>query len=1198
MPSLRVASSGLSRLRPSFLNTNPRVWVRAAVLFGLASAAAYTVSPASVRAGTGQDQQIRPLEHGSKIERELAGGETHRYQVTLAAGQYVRIKVNQLGIDVVVLLLGPDGVPLAEMDGIRLLGEEELSWASASGGAYAVEVKAGATQTRAGRYELKLEKWSGANEKDRARLAAERLFMEGRRAQQQGTGESLETSIGKYEEAVDSWRAAGERKWQALTLHNLGLVHLFLSRYDKSKDYYNQALAIRREIKDKYGEGLTLTGLGRVHENLNQIDTARDYHEQSLAIWREIRDRRGEGAALGNLGNVYVFLSQNEKARDYFEQALAISREITDRESEGSALNNLGSIYATVGQNENARDAFEKSLAIARELGDRRGEGNTLVNLGGVYESLSEYENARVYHEQSLTIFRELKDRNGEAATLQHLGIVSENLSQYERARDYYEQSLAIGREIKSRYIEETSLNGIGNLYGDLRQHDKSRGYYEQVLVISREIGDQEGEGTALQNLGIAWQLLGQYEKSRDYYEQALAIVREMKKRSGESAALAGLGAVYRSLGKHEQARGYYEQSLAVSREITDKRGEAVALSGLGDVNRSLSQNEKSRACYEQSIAITRDIKDRRGEIDVLFNLTSLEADLGNLLEARKRIESALAIVENLRASYIDQQLRSAYFAAAQNSYELYIDLLMRLHKQHPAAAHDVSAFQASERLRARILLETLAEAGADIREGVDPQLVARERGLQRRLNTKAQQQVKIFGPHAAEQASALAGEIDALTEEYQKLEAQIRRTSPRYASLTQPQPLSLEEIQQRVLDPNTVLVEYALGDQRSYLWAVTSTSVASYELPGRAEIEGAARRFYDLIKTNSEQANEAAATLSSLLLTPVASQLGTKRLLVVADGALQYIPFAALPVPAVSGGGSGAAGNSANKRLLAADYRPLIVDHEIISLPSASVLGVLRSETSGRPVARKTIAVIADPVFNSEDPRLKRRPAGAIGLPSQDTAQSRADSERLQRALREDGFQLSRLLGTRQEAKALLALAPVNESKQAFDFQASRATAMSAELGQYRLIHFATHGFVNSQHPELSGLVLSLVDEQGQSQDGFLRLHDIYNLKLPVELIVLSACQTGLGKEVRGEGLVGLTRGFMYAGAKRVVASMWKVDDKATAELMKQFYYAMLVEKRSPADAVRTAQLAVRGQKEWRSPYYWAAFVLQGEWK
>jgi len=265
-------------------------------------------------------------------------------------------------------------------------------------------------------------------------------------------------------------------------------------------------------------------------------------------------------------------------------------------------------------------------------------------------------------------------------------------------------------------------------------------------------------------------------------------------------------------------------------------------------------------------------------------------------------------------------------------------------------------------------------------------------------------------------------------------------------------------------------------------------------------------------------------------------------------------------------------------------------------------MLAVLRRELAGRKPAPKIVAVLADPVFQRDDLRVKisqteKKPTEL----TKNTEQARHLEDALERAIQvieasEGGLEIPRLLFTRQEAEAIMALAPKQQRLTALDFVASRATATSADLSQYRIVHFATHGLLNSQHPELSGLVFSLVDSQGQPQDGFLRLHEIYNLKLPAELVVLSGCRTGLGKEIKGEGLIGLTRGFMYAGAARVVASLWGVNDEATADLMRRFYRGMLVEGMRPVAALRTAQVAM--WKQGVPPYYWAGFTLQGEWR
>jgi CHAT domain-containing protein len=342
---------------------------------------------------------------------------------------------------------------------------------------------------------------------------------------------------------------------------------------------------------------------------------------------------------------------------------------------------------------------------------------------------------------------------------------------------------------------------------------------------------------------------------------------------------------------------------------------------------------------------------------------------------------------------------------------------------------------------------------------------------------------------------------------------------------------------------------------------------------------------------------------------------LGNRRLVIVAAGALQYVPFAMLPTPVASGQWSAASdqqsGTSGQKAAKgkhwppATDHRPLIVGHEIITLPSASTLAVMRRELATRQPAENAVALLADPVFSPSDARIKASVSNSEAEPPSPAPADEGSRilEHLAGQSADPTAKTSRLLiprlpFTRQEADRILAVAPRAANLKAVDFRASKATVTGAELGKYRYVHFATHGYLDSERAGFSALVLSMVDEQGRPQDGFLRANEVYNLSLPAELVALSACQTGLGKEIKGEGLVGLTRGFMYAGAARVVVSLWSVNDKATSELMTKFYEKMLKQGARPAAALRAAQVEMWRQKQWQSPYYWAAFTMQGEWR
>jgi CHAT domain-containing protein len=281
-----------------------------------------------------------------------------------------------------------------------------------------------------------------------------------------------------------------------------------------------------------------------------------------------------------------------------------------------------------------------------------------------------------------------------------------------------------------------------------------------------------------------------------------------------------------------------------------------------------------------------------------------------------------------------------------------------------------------------------------------------------------------------------------------------------------------------------------------------------------------------------------------------------------------------------------------------------LIAKHEIVSLPSASVLALQRQELANRKPAPRGVAVVADPVFELKDQRvaqaLNKRYKRETKTASTQQPDSKNQNEALASALRSVGADdtLHRLVMSRTEAAEIARVVPTNQLYEALDFQANRSLILNGALSKYRYVHLATHGVIDFDHPELSGIVLSMVDENGKEQDGYVRLYEIYNLNLPAELVVLSACQTGVGKQIKGEGLIALTRGFMYAGAARIVASLWKVDDSATAALMAQFYKEMFTNGKKPAAALRAAQKYMSEQRRWQSPYYWAGFVLQGEWR
>jgi CHAT domain-containing protein/Tfp pilus assembly protein PilF len=1064
---------------------------------------------------------------GRKAEGTLNTGEERVYGLGLVRGQFLRFAVAAENPDSQIQLT----VVGPHDDAVEALSGPvcpfSLYFLPVDSGLYRLRVQLPPSDTSPAKYTVTVSEQHEATEQDKARVAANHAWVEAYRLLVQNSPESQQQAVQKYEQALSLYRTADERRGQA------ELFHVLSFRAFVARDYPTA------------------------------IEQARGEKE----LWHGLAEYGAEAGALEKMSQYFERLGKSQEALDSLNEALPLLQTLGDRWGQAMMLSGRGDALEALGMLQDALNDKQEALSIFRAGTWRMDyEFYALADIGHIYEELGDSEKALDYENQALNLAREHNNRALELSTLAVIAGAYGDAGDAETARDYYQQaeSLAEGDRMAEVWVQVK----IGTFYVKQGEYDRALPLFDRILPDSRTWHRPVLEATALYWMGVAYHKQGKWQRALESLSQALSVwphPDQMRRK-----ILREMASVYQDSGEVPKALEYYEKALTESRSAKDPQGEAFALGGMARAKRALQQTT----------------------------------------EARRDIETALGILESVRAQIAGTESRSGYFATVQENYEFYVDLLMQLHAEHPDQGFAAAALQASERARARGLLDMLVEAHADVHQGADARLLERERLLQQRLRARSEYQVRLLmRPHTPEQSLSVAHELQALTTQYEETEAAIRVSSPRYAALTQPVPLNLEQIQEQVLDPDTLLLEYALGEDRSYLWAVTSSELASYVLPKRAEIERAVRRSCQLLnarsthtKGESETQAEArlararaeysivAARLSDMILRPAVPLLRHKRLLIVSDGALQYLPFAALPAP-VQGG-------------LAFPRRPLLQEAEIVTAPSATTLAVMRGDLAGRPPAPKTVAVLADPVFDGSDPRVPLKAQRPRGRPTAGAASAgRALPRELKRSwadagLPGQGWQIPRLPFSRREADAIIADAPAGDSMKAVDFQASRATATDPALAQYRIVHFATHGVFDSRTPALSGLVLSLVDQHGKSQDGFLRLWDIYNLHLPADLVVLSACQTALGKEIKGEGLVGLTRGFMYAGAPRVMASLWQVDDVATAELMSRFYNGVLKKHLPPAAALRAAQVSVSREKRWQGdPYYWAAFEIQGEW-
>lgn len=835
-----------------------------------------------------------------------------------------------------------------------------------------------------------------------------------------------------------------------------------------------------------------------------------------------------------------------------YREAARRWRELGEPGVEAWALYRLGRLYAEEPRNRPlAVEALARAAQLFAGAGEERQQALSLYYLADSRLEMGELEGAAARYLQALSLWEKLGDRFEQATTLNGLAIVRGRQGRTHAAIDLYTQAAAILREQGKGVDLATCHTNLGVLYARLGELRGAREQFLRALELLDRLPPSGQRAVTLTKLGDLLLYTEGPQAALARHREALGILRRQRDRRGEGVTLNSIGLAQLEADRPREALAAFRSALEIFRRRGEGPAQAVAWSNLAHAEERLGSLDQARRSYERALALSP------GHQAALFGLARVARAQGRLEEAERLMERSLDGVEAIRHRESRLDLRSSYHAAQQEEYGFQIDLLAERHRLEPEQGHAARAFAVSERARARSLLDLLS-AAASVPEAEE---VRRFDELSRSVDRRHLRRQAIL-QRPGYPSTVPEEEPASLLGSWQQARARDEPSRPRSAGSPT---LSLAQVQERVLDEETLLLEYFLGEERSFLWAVTTSAVRfAATLPGRAEIEAVADRAYGgLIESHHQTAEVLArqevARLSRMLLEPVADLLDRRRLVIVTPGGLQKIPFAALHRP------GGTRGNPP---------RPLILDHEIVSLPSASVLAALRDRIRGRRAPPGLLAVVAAPVLAPEDPRLTRSRRAAV-LPRP-------------RGLRHTGG----------EAESVLALAGDKPVLRAFGLAASRELVRSGRLRDYRILHFATHGLANDLYPELSSLALSAYDATGRPVDGSLRAYEVLDLDLRADLAVLSACRTAAGSRSGGEGLTGLAQGFLHAGVPRLIGSVWDVDDRATSELMERFYTALLGEGLPPAQALRQAQIELLRSERWHAPYHWAGFVLQGEWR
>ncbi|MGH9967538.1 MAG: CHAT domain-containing protein [Pyrinomonadaceae bacterium] len=1028
--------------------------------------------------------------------------------------------------------------------------------------------------------------------------AARQAFAQAQQLSKQRSAESLQKAIEKYQEALQLYRSIGDRGGEALTLNNLGFSYQLIGENQKALDSYQQALSTYRASNDSSGEASTLNNLAAVYYGLGDRQKALDCLNQALPIFRASGDRSGEADAINNMGAIYDQLGDKPKARASYEQALTLYRAIGDQSSTAGALNNIGYLYNAAGERRKAVEFYQQALQLQKLLGDRRGEAVTLNNLGSVYDSLGERNKALELYGQSLLLRRAVGDRGGEANTLNNLAAVYDELGDKKQALEFYKDALTLYRATANRAGEAGTLNNIGSLNSVLGDKQSALEFYAQALTVLRATGDRQGEAAALNNIGAVHNALGDKQKALGFYNQALALCREISDRRGEAVALNNLGTVYNSTGESQKALEHYRLVLEIDRVIGDRRGEAITLSNVGFVYEALGDQQRALEHYHQALPLHEATGDLIGEANTLNNLMHLWRlrSAGPAVFYGKRAVNLLQqIRSNIRG--FEKELQKTFLRSREDTYRTLADLLI-------ATGRLPEAQQVLQMLKEEEYFEFVRRDGIEASSlTVHAELSSEEVLLERRYREIADRVTAIgaeYGQLREKQArtaeedqrlAKLEEDLAIANRAFQKFLDDIDKTfsesakgSEKVFQLRESQGL-METL--RDLGPGAVALYTVVGEDKYRVILVTPEVQKAYQTSiGAADLNRKVLALREALQNPRADPRPLAQELYKILigseLARDLQQAKAQTLMWSLDGVLRYLPVGAL---------------HDRQKYLVESYR------NVVFTPASQ--SRLKDAVSSKWKALGFGVSKAQPGFNA--------------LPGV--------REELDGIIREEN-------ATGQTRGGVLA------GKVMLD-EAFTATAMQAALRQrYPVVHIASHFSFKPGNEVDSFLLLG-----DGSHLTLAQIKSLPNVFSGVDLLTLSACDTATGgagasgKEVEGFGVLAQRQ-----GAKAVLATLWPVADESTQLLMREFYR---LREANPdwakAEALRQAQLELltgkgaggaktkvdkSGRQDEKTnraeivagvkpehganqpvftpdpklpfahPYYWAPFILIGNWK
>jgi len=926
---------------------------------------------------------------------------------------------------------------------------------------------------------------------------------------------------------------------------------------------------------------------GEAHRKDGNFDLAIDEFKQALDLARKIDNREGEVKCLISLGLLYWNIGKLKESSEKYIKALFIAKKFNLEDLKDSCQKALeiyrlykeGKKFCSSGEYKKSIESFKQAIELAEKTKSKEHKLKCLRQMSITYWELKNLQTYLSLNEKALMIAQSLNHKREEGMCMNNIGIFYERLDNYSKALNFYEKSLSITKAIKDKRNEAACLNNIGIIYEDIGNCNKALEYLTKALTINKQSGDNVRISADLNNIGSAYRAKGlisgneeDFIRALHYFKDCLKLARKTNDKEAEILdlnhtevyALNNIGFVHTDLKNYHEALKYFKSGYEKAKEIQDIETVGMIQNNMGIAHYNLGYYDEAIKSYKKAIELAYKINGRQILWEAHLGLGQCYEKRNKFSQAAMSYKRAIHVIDHIRSQIFLDTYKAGFLRDKLKVYEFLICLLYRMNMDDPSNSYTEEIFYTVERAKSRAFLESLAESRIDIRESLNPELKNKESELSSRISLIIQE---LSRPDLSKKKrQVLLSKLRLEEDEYISLIFRMRVEVPELVNLASAEPCDVNQVRQH-LDGKTGVIEYFLGENKSFMFFITKNEFGVYGLPSRREIEKSIKAYLKTLSGSPEGEFKGALAAKRIyreLLYPAERNIpeSVENLIIVPDGILYNLPFETL-IPDTQ------------------DHRPhndyLIANYKISYVPSSSALLFL-SKNKIKSRNMKGLLAFGNPSYMLKD--------------SSKRTKSKAQADILRELYLDQGFDFSPLPYAEREILKISSYFSEDKKDIYLKDEAREEIFKRAPLRDYQIIHFACHGFLAEEFPFRSALVLSLDDDP--REDGFLQVRELYNLRLKADLVVLSACQTGKGKLERGEGILGLPRVFFYAGARSVMLTLWRINDESTAKFMSLFY-RYLSEGYDKAEALHLAKLDMISSK-FSHPFYWAAFILNGD--